>query len=234
MNDYLKQIGLEEYEADLALVKLNNFVDESFALKKNIFLYQEVEELYKFDVPKLGPNGSCALNKEKDEKKYNLAFILKLEDRYKTLKSHIQTLRLWRLKHVVRKTFNLVKPDWLGIYRKSKNRNGEWILLKESYLGAYSRAEFPLDKEFAKGSNNSTVGLTGKAIIFQNLETYAGPYYECDNQVQSEYCAPILNKKGEVIGIIDAESFSKNFFTPDKVFQLTKVCHDLGKITLGI
>jgi putative methionine-R-sulfoxide reductase with GAF domain len=234
MDNYLKQAGLEEFIGKKDSLPLNDFVEECFSLKKDFFRYQEIEELYKFDVPKLGPNGSCAVNKTKEEKKYNLALTLGLQDRYFKLRNHPQTLRLWRLKQVLKKLMEEVKPDWLGVYRRTKNRNGEWVLLKESYLGAYSRAEFPLAEEFAKGSNNSTVGLTGRAVVFGDLAAYQGPYYECDNQVQSEFCAPIFNNSGEVMGIIDAESFRKNFFTKEKISELSKVCSDLGAINLGV
>jgi putative methionine-R-sulfoxide reductase with GAF domain len=145
-----------------------------------------------------------------------------------------QTLRIWRLYRVVDKITKFVVPDWFGIYRKIINKTGKPILIKEAYAGAFSRAEFPLNEEFAAQSNNSTVGLNGKARYFSDLSAYTGPYYECDSKVQSEYCGPILNPDGDVIGIVDAESFQKNFFTPEKILQLTKVCRDLGEINLGL
>ncbi|HEY0457969.1 MAG TPA: hypothetical protein VGC97_02385 [Pyrinomonadaceae bacterium] len=127
-----------------------------------------------------------------------------------------------------------VAPDWFGIYRKTVNQNGEPVLIKEAYAGAFSRAEFPLNEKFAAQSNNSMVGLTGKVRYFADLSSYDGHYYECDNKVQSEYCGPILDPRGNVIGIIDAESFQKNFFRAEKILQLTKVCRDLGEVNLGM
>src|SRR5206468_690344 len=99
-----------------------------------------------------------------------------------------------------------------GIYRKTQMRNGETVLVKESYLGVMSRPEFPLTQEFAEHSNNSTVGLTGKAVIIQDVRAHAGPYYNCDSKVNSELCVPIINQNNAIIGIIDAESFKPNHF----------------------
>lgn len=233
LRKYLKNIGLEELIENAAKAPLNNFVSEAFVKHHRNFSKEEIEKLYIYDVPKLGPNGACSITHEKEEKPYNLTVILGLSLSNK-LKTHPQTLRLWRLKQIVDKLYRLTGVDWLGIYRKIIKANGDVILVKEAYNGSFSRAEFPLTQEFAKTSNNSTVGLSGKAVYFQDLLTYKGPYYECDGQVQSEYCGPILNKKGEVIGIIDAESFQKNFFTPEKILELTKVCQDLGIINFGV
>ena len=61
---------------------------------------------------------------------------------------------------------------------------------------------------FTQTSNNSTVGLTGRVKVVDNVATYAGPYYSCDGAVNSECCLPIFNDKAEVTGIIDAESFT--------------------------
>jgi len=232
LHKYLKNIGLEELVKDIERTPLNNLVTEVFAKSHDNFSREEIEKLYIYDVPKLGPNGACSITHEKEEKPYNLAHTLGLQDD-EILKNHPQTLRLWRLKQIVSDLYKLTGVDWLGIYRKITKANGDVVLVKEVYKGSFSRAEFPLTQEFAKTSNNSTVGLSGKAVFFQDLLIYKGPYYECDGQVQSEYCGSILNKKGEVIGIIDAESFHKNFFTPEKILQLTKVCQDLGKINLG-
>ena len=41
--------------------------------------------------------------------------------------------------------------------------------MQEAYVGAPSRAEFPLTEEFARTSNNSTVGLSGKARALYRL-----------------------------------------------------------------
>lgn len=233
LRDYLGLIDLEEFKKDLNNLELNDFVKEAFDIFPNKLTEEEIDRIYKYDVPKLGLDGSCSLTNEKEDKPYDLARTLGLEADFNKLKEHPQTLRIWRLYQVVKKVMDTVSPNWFGIYRKIKKADGLDVLVKEAYAGAFSRAEFLLTEEFAKQSNNSTVGLTGKARYFGDLATYKGPYYECDNQVQSEYCGPILDEQGRVIGIIDAESFQKKFFTPEKILQLTKVCQDLGKINLG-
>ncbi len=235
LNDYLRLVGLEQFEKDSEEIKLNDFVKEAFEVSPDELTKEKLEKMYKYDVPKMGSNGSCSITGEKEDKPYNLAQTLNLNlGDFESLKNDPQTLRIWRLYQVVKKVMESIGPDWFGIYRKIKKADGSEVLVKEAYAGNFSRAEFPLTEEFAKQSNNSTVGLSGKARYFGDLASYSGPYYECDNQVQSEYCGPILDKDGKVVGIVDAESFKKVFFTSEKILQLTKICQDLGKINLGI
>ena len=104
---------------------------------------------------------------------------------------------------------------------------GEPVLVKLAYYGAASRAEFPLSSEFAKISNNSTVGLTGKAKVINDVAAYlgtGGEYYTCDPKVQAEACLPLYNQSGKIIGIVDAEDFNKNVFTADAMALLVAVC----------
>lgn len=234
LDKYLINIGLEEFVKDITDVSLNNFVSEAFVKSRGNFSKEEIEKLYVFDVPKVGPDGSCSITSEKEDKPYNLAETFGLKWDIEKLKNNPQTLRLWHLKQVILKLQDLIKADWLGVYRKIKKQNGEEVLLKEACDGLFSRVEFPLTKEFASHSNNSTVGLTGKAVVFQDIEEYQGPYYQCDVKVQSEFCVPILNENNEVIGIMDAESFKKGYMTPEILLQIAKVTMDLGKIKLGL
>lgn len=236
-SDYLNEIGLKELVKKTKYFKLNNFVTESFLQTKKNFSDQEIKKLYLYDIPKFSPDGSCSIVEEKNHEPYNLAITYGLSspnNSFKKLEINPHTLRLWRLKSVIQKLFNKTKVNWLGAYRKLINPKGEIVLVKESYLGIFSRPEFPLTQDFAKKSNNSTVGLKGKAIVIQDIEKHTGAYYKCDGKVQSEFCLPILNLKKEVIGIIDAESFQKNFFSQELLLQISKVAYDLGKTNLGI
>ena len=75
------------------------------------------------------------------------------------------------------------------------------MLVKLSYFGAPSRAEFPLTDEFAAISNNSTVGLSGKARIINDVPAYltkGGEYYTCDPKVLAEACIPLFDAQGQV------------------------------------
>lgn len=219
---YLEKTGLENILGDQE-VTVNNFVELAFGESlPATLLDDEIEKLYKYDVPKIGENGACSIKHEKEEKPYNLSLILE--------RGEAQNLFLWRLNQIVENLQKLTGVDWVGIYKKVKNVNGEWVLLKLAYRGAFSRAEFPLTEEFAEHSNNSTVGLTGKAVLVQDVANYVGPYYQCDAKVLSEFCCPILNVHGEVVGIIDAESFKSEFFDRQKLLEIVKVCMDLGNM----
>jgi len=71
--------------------------------------------------------------------------------------------------------------------------------------------------------------MEGKSKLIQDIEAYQGPYYICDGLVMSEMCVPIFNPEGKVIGIIDAESHQKNFFTPKNAFYVLKAAAEIGK-----
>lgn len=222
MKNFINDIGLE-----LNGTPHNNFVAQALALDFTPLETSEIESLYTYSIPAPSDNGACAL-KAKDP--YDLRQTLSLTDA--DLSQHAQTIRLLKLKAVINQLQTLTGVDWLGIYRATYNLNGEPILLKEAYYGRFSRAEFPLTPEFAKHSNNSTVGLSRKAAVVQSVEAYEGPYYTCDKTVQSEFCVPILNPCGQLLGIIDAEAFAPDFFTNQKLLEITKVAFDLGRSEL--
>lgn len=218
-SDYLASCGLKDFKSS---GELNSFVEESFARETKDLSAEEIRNLYFYKIPKLSPDGSCSIDGSLEEKPYDLRW------------TNPDPIRLWRLKQVINKLQKATQVDWLGIYRKIKKASGEEILLKESYFGRPSRPEFPLTSEFAKHSNNSTVGLTGKAILVKDVAKYQGPYYECDSEVKSEFCCPIKRYNNDIIGIIDAESFRENFFDGKKVLEIAKVSFDLGQINLGL
>lgn len=231
---YLKQIGLEYLINDLETLRLrsgqetdlNNFVKEVFEKEVPEFSEEEIKDLYAYDIPKLSADGSCSILEEKNETPYDLSKIFGRSPSF--------TNYLWRLKQIVKNLYALTNVDWLGVYKKSLNTKNEPVLVKLSYLGLFSRAEFPLTKEFAKKSNNSTVGLSGIAKVIQDVSANQGPYYKCDGKVQSEFCLPILNEDNKVTGIIDAEAFPKEFFSGELLLQIAKVAFNLGKITFRI
>jgi len=110
--------------------------------------------------------------------------------------------------------------DWVGIYQKRVNSAGVPVLVKLSYVGRPSRAEFPLTHEFAEKSTNSTVGLTGRATVIEDVSRHVeagGGFYVCDDGVQSEACVPILDEAREVAGIVDVEAKPKGFFGADRL-----------------
>ena len=223
MKNYLSAIGL-----NLDIQKnLNGFVQKTLDENVKIFSKNQIQAFYRYPVPEPVAGKGCGL---KAKKPYHLDKTLGLQNQ--NLLRHPNTKRLYRLNQIVQNLQSITGVDWLGIYRKTTNLSGEKILLKEAYYGRFSRAEFPLSPEFAKNSNNSTVGLTGKAIVVQDVSRYGGPYYSCDISVKSEFCLPILDGHQKVIGIIDAESFKTHFFTPVKILEICKVAKDLGESNL--
>ena len=221
--DFLTKIGFS-----VSVIKkfsLNDIVKKSFSVLANSLSESELVSLYQYKIPELTPDGQCSIADKPADKPYDLTEILGINKN--ELKNNPHTSRLLRLKNIIEELQKITQVDWLGIYRTITNKKDEKVLVKESYYGTISRPEFPLTKEFAKNSNNSTVGLTGKAVIVKDVMDYKGPYYECDNKVRSEFCCPILDGD-KVIGIIDAESFTPNFFTDGKIIQIAKVCYDLG------
>lgn len=232
--NYLKSVGLGELIPYIGEVELNDIVEKAFAAKFLNLSEEDVKKLYVYDVPKISPDGSCSIIEEKAEKPYNLAETFGLSDSFVELKNNSHTLRLWRLNKIVHEIYCLSGVEWFGIYRKVKNPAGVLVLAKESYEGLFSRAEFALTEEFAKKSNNSTVGLSGRAIVIQDVAAHDGVYYKCDGKVKSEFCLPILDSLQTVIGIIDAESFVVNHFSSERLLQIAMVAYDLGRRDLGL
>ncbi len=241
---FLRRVGLERYASSVPGRTLPSVVEEEFSLQQENFAPQQIQSLYLYRVPKMRGGVGCTeyvvtqtvegqrtITMELDKKLYNLAETYGLPYETELLRDHPMTLRLWRLRHVVQELQRVTGADWVGVYRRMRNRKGEDVLLKESYVGIFSRAEFPLTREFARHSNNSTVGMTGKAVVVADVGEHVEsgkPYYPCDVDVLSEFCCPILSQGGDVVGIVDAESFARDFFTPEKILQIAKVCLDLG------
>ncbi len=190
----------------------------------------EANQLFSYPVPKLSPDGSCSIIEEQAAEPYHLATILKVTS--KNLENTPQAKALSWLQRCVDEVQHTTGVDWLGVYQKRENPDGQEVLVKMAYHGRISRAEFPLTKAFAATSNNATVGLSGKAVYFQDLSQYTGPYYECDTAVKSEFCLPILDHDKNVLGIIDAESFHTGFFTHDVLLTLSRFSWELSKSSI--
>ncbi|MEO8384487.1 MAG: GAF domain-containing protein [Betaproteobacteria bacterium] len=201
---------------------LDALADQALVIEKTIhdFIAQlatpmEVsnDALYRYEVPLISDDGSCSLIDEMDPTPYNLAHILGGE-------TDENTRKLKLLNIMVTRATMLTGADWVGIYQRRVNQVGNSVLVKLAYRGRPSRAEFPLNAAFAKGSTNSTVGLSGHAKLIDDVAAYTaegGGFYVCDDAVQSEICVPIFDAaNGKVIGIIDAEAAPKAFFNADR------------------
>ena len=171
------------------------------------------DALYRYEVPLSSEDGSCSLIDEMDPSPYDIARILGGE-------SGANTRKLKLLNIMVTRATMVTGADWVGIYQHRVNPVGNPVLVKLAYRGRPSRAEFPLNAEFAKGSTNSLVGLSGQAKLIDDVAAYTaegGGLYVCDDAVQSEICVPIVDAAdGKLLGIIDAEASPKAFFNPDR------------------
>lgn len=163
---------------------------------------------WQYQVPELGEGGACSLFGQLAAEPYDLTLIL-------AGKTPANQRLLAQLALVTDFYRQHSQSDWFGIYQRRVNPAGETVLVKLSYFGAPSRAEFPLTAEFAAISNNVTVGLSGKARIINDVPAYlatGGEYYTCDPKVLAEACIPLFDGSGQVTGIIDSEAFAKDIF----------------------
>jgi L-methionine (R)-S-oxide reductase len=166
--------------------------------------------------------------------------------------------RLHRLQCAVEALAAAIGAEWVGVYRcvasppaARPTAAGERALVKEAYVGSPSRPFFPLTAPFASGSNNSTVAMTGGCVVIHDVRRMPAdsPYYICDGKVRTEICAPIWaggvpragrptvsdGDAGEaegVIGIIDAEAWRPDHFTPERIAAVLQACRQLGEVGL--
>lgn len=171
---------------------------------------------WQYQVPELGEGGACSLFGQLADEPYDLSAILGGQTAAnQQLLQQMASITAFYQTHS--------KSDWFGIYQRRVNPQGDTVLVKLSYFGAPSRAEFPLTAEFAAISNNSTVGLSGKARIINDVPAYlqqGGEYYTCDPKVLAEACIPLFDETGQVVGIIDSEAFQKQLFEADELALL--------------
>ena len=156
--------------------------------------------------------------------------------------------RQWVLARAVAALAAATGSDWLGVYRAVALPGSGLALCKEAYVGAPSRALFPLTAAFAEHSNNSTVGMTGDAVRIRDARALGDdtPYYVCDAHVRAELCVPIYapgaaareaagGAKAEVIGIIDAEAFAPGHYEEEaRAALILAAAAALGEAALAV
>lgn len=208
---YLRMAGLERLlgrEADVE----RSVRDLMEAMSEKVDV-GDGASLYTYTVPMLTEDGSCSIVDQLAPVPYDLAAIL-------GGRSEQTTRRLALLERVVERVQETTGAEWVGIYQRRTNAQGLEVLVKVAYVGRASRAEFPLDREFAQRSTNSTVGLTGRATVIDDVSKHVeagGGFYVCDDGVQSEACLPILDGARGVAGIVDVEAKPKAFFSADRL-----------------
>jgi putative methionine-R-sulfoxide reductase with GAF domain len=208
---YLRLAGLErlsgrEADVERAVRDLMEAMGEKVAIN-------DPASLYTYQVPMLTEDGTCSIVDELAPVPYDLTAIL-------GGRTEQTTRRLSLLERLVERAQETTGAEWVGIYGKRVNAAGIPVLVKLSYVGRPSRAEFPLTREFAERSTNSTVGLTGRSTVIEDVSKHVeagGGFYVCDDGVQSEACLPILDESRQVIGIVDAEAKPKGFFGADRL-----------------
>jgi L-methionine (R)-S-oxide reductase len=206
LRQYLRSAGLEslvgrEEAVDLALRDLIEAMTEKVAVMR-------ADSLYTYNVPMLTEDGSCSVVDQLAPVPYDLTAIL-------GGRTEQTTRRLALMERLVERVQETTGTDWVGIYQRRRNVAGEEVLVKVSYVGRPSRAEFPLTREFAERSTNSTVALTGRATVIDDVGRHVeagGGFYVCDDGIQSEACVPILDDAREVAGIVDVEAKPRGFF----------------------
>ena len=169
--------------------------------------------LYAYSVPMMTEDGACSVVDQLAPVPYDLAPIL-------GGRSDQTTRRLALLERLVERTQETTGADWVGVYQRRTNAAGLPVLVKLAYVGRPSRAEFPLTTEFAERSTNSTVGLTGRATVIDDVGKHVeagGGFYVCDDGVQAEACVPILDENRQVVGIVDAEAKPRGFFGAERL-----------------
>ncbi|HUP98047.1 MAG TPA: GAF domain-containing protein [Usitatibacter sp.] len=208
---YLRMAGLEsllgrEADVERAVRDLVEAMGEKVAIL-------DPASLYTYRVPLLTDDGACSVVDEMAPVPYDLTHIL-------GGRSDQTTRRLALLERLVERTQETTGADWVGIYQRRRNAAGLPVLVKLAYVGRPSRAEFPLTPEFAERSTNSTVGLTGRSTVIEDVAKHVeagGGFYVCDDGVQSEACVPVLDGERGVAGIIDAEARPRGFFGADRL-----------------
>lgn len=212
---------------ELAAEEITDYAFSLLELVKSIALSPldaaAVERLYVYKVPELKPDGCSRIDGVLDKEAYDLRATLGLNGA-DDLRQRPESRQLFILDQLVERVALDTGVNWLGFYQRRSVASGE-ALVKLVYRGAESRAEFPLTREFARLSNNSNVGMTGKAVVINDIERYlweqGGPYYQCDSKVHSEACLPVFSAEGDrTIGIIDAEAFERDRFIPTTLNML--------------
>jgi putative methionine-R-sulfoxide reductase with GAF domain len=211
---YLRTAGLESLAGREAAVE--RAIHDLLAAMEEKIAVLDPASLYSYLVPMLTQDGTCSVVDELAPVPYDLTGIL-------GGRSEQTTRRLALLERLVERVQETTGAEWVGIYQRRVNAAGIPVLVKISYVGRPSRAEFPLTREFAERSTNSTVGLTGRSTVIDDVSKHVeagGGFYVCDDGIQSEACVPILDDDRQVIGIVDAESKQRGFFGAERLAVL--------------
>ena len=114
----------------------------------------------------LTEDGACSVPDELAPVPYDLTGIL-------GGRSDQATRRLALLERLVERAQETTGSDWVGIYQRRVNPAGLPVLVKLSYVGRPSRAEFPAHaRNSPRAARTARSGLTGRALVIDDVKKH--------------------------------------------------------------
>ena len=146
--------------------------------------------------------------------------ITSLEDKYKLLIIQLKELlnrndhklsNLSNLTSALNQTFN--KISWVGFYLYDKEK---------LYLGPFQGKVACTTIEIGNGVCG-TAAAKKETIVVPDVDKFPG-HIACDSESKSEIVLPIVNKDGELFGVLDIDSSEYNSFNETDKFYLEEIC----------
>jgi len=146
--------------------------------------------------------------------------ITSLEEKYKLLIKQLKELlnrndhelsNLSILTSALKQTFN--KISWVGFYLYDKEK---------LYLGPFQGKVACTTIEIGKGVCG-TAAAKKETIVVPDVDKFSG-HLACDSDSKSEIVLPIINKDGELFGVLDLDSSEYNSFNERDKIYLDEIC----------
>jgi len=146
--------------------------------------------------------------------------IISLEEKYKLLIKQLKELlnpndhelsNLSNLTSALKQTFN--KISWVGFYIYDKEK---------LYLGPFQGKVACTTIEIDKGVCG-TAAAKRETIVVADVEKFSG-HIACDSDSKSEIVLPIINRDGELFGVLDLDSSEYNSFNETDKIYLEEIC----------
>ena len=146
--------------------------------------------------------------------------IISLEEKYKLLIKQLKELlnpndhelsNLSNLTSALKQTFN--KISWVGFYIYDKEK---------LYLGPFQGKVARTTIEIGKGVCG-TAAAKRETIVVADVEKFSG-HIACDSDSKSEIVLTIINKDGELFGVLDLDSSEYNSFNETDKIYLEEIC----------
>jgi len=149
--------------------------------------------------------------------------IASLEEKYKLLIKQLEELlnrndhelsNLSNLTSALNETF--IKISWVGFYLYDKEK---------LYLGPFQGKVACTTIEIGNGVCG-TAAAKKETIVVPDVDKFPG-HIACDSESKSEIVLPLINKDGDLFGVLDLDSIEYNAFNEtDKIF-LEEICRFL-------